>query len=88
VTGDIIIEGAFLKNPLLCAVLNQLRSEQSVQLSQDSTGTVLGAAYLTDWDNVNVHVELEKADTATLTDLEQYRSAWISYSSTASTTIT
>lgn len=46
-TGPIYIEGAFLKNPLLCQLVAQLRSEQPVYLSADDTGTVQGALLLT-----------------------------------------
>jgi sugar (pentulose or hexulose) kinase len=52
VQGDIFIEGAFLKNPILCSLLSQLRDEQKIFLSKDSTGTVQGAAYLTRWNNI------------------------------------
>lgn len=75
-SGDIIIEGAFLKNPLLCAVLNQLRAHQDVKLSSDSTGTVVGAAYLTDWDNVAVKIELEQAGITSIKKLIDYRDSW------------
>ncbi len=46
-TGPIYIEGAFLKNPLLCQLVAQLRSDQPVYLSTDDTGTVQGALLLT-----------------------------------------
>ncbi|WP_371193767.1 FGGY-family carbohydrate kinase [Glaciecola sp. SC05] len=75
--GKVIIEGAFLKNPLLCAVLNQLRAEQSVWLSRDATGTVLGAAYLTDWEKIKVDVELQPAEMSALRSLQAYRQQWL-----------
>jgi sugar (pentulose or hexulose) kinase len=74
--GKVYIEGAFLKNPLLCAVLNQLRSEQDVYLSMDSTGTVQGAGYLTSWGQVECHIEASPTDTVNLTGLVEYRDAW------------
>lgn len=74
--GNVIIEGAFLKNPLLCGVVNQLRPEQDVFLSRDATGTVLGAAYLTNWENVHAQIELNPAELCKLVNLEQYRSKW------------
>lgn len=44
--GDLIIEGAWLRNPGLCEVVAMLRSEQIIYLSSDETGTVSGAAKL------------------------------------------
>ncbi len=44
--GDIIVEGAYAKNPLLLQVLNVLRQGQDVFLSTDTTGTTMGTAML------------------------------------------
>mgnify|MGYP000536616483 CR=1 FL=1 len=74
--GNIFIEGAFLKNPILCAILNQLRPESDVLLSMDSTGTVQGAGYLSDWDNVECKIEYSAAETALLTNLNTYKNKW------------
>jgi hypothetical protein len=76
--GDVIIEGAFLKNPLLCAVVNQLRQDQDVCLSQDATGTVMGAAYLTNWEGEKAGVEMKKASQTNLKGLMQYKQQWMS----------
>lgn len=74
--GDVYIEGAFLKNPLLCAIVNQLRSTQNVYLSLDATGTVQGAAYLTNWDNAESHIETTMAQLTDLQQLSEYKHAW------------
>lgn len=75
--GDVIIEGAFLKNPLLCAIVNQLRVDQNVLLSQDSTGTVSGAAYLTKWESRGTcKVELQDVTVTNLRGLKQYQQEW------------
>lgn len=74
--GDIFIEGAFLKNPLLCAVLNQLRNDQSVYLSMDDTGTVQGAAYLTTWGEVECDINKSASETINLISLAFYRDMW------------
>ena len=76
-SGRIFIEGAFLKNPLLCGVLGQLRDRQDVYLSLDSTGTVLGAAYLTNWGGSREGIETSKVDVTTLVGLEKYKSRWL-----------
>ncbi|MEW6998551.1 FGGY-family carbohydrate kinase [Colwelliaceae bacterium BS250] len=77
--GKIFIEGAFLKNPLLCAVLNQLRAKQDVLLSKDSTGTVQGAGYLTTWDDVECSIDVGQANKSSLTALSNYKEQWLKY---------
>lgn len=76
-TGQIYIEGAFLKNPLLCAVVNQLRTSQEVCLSVDNTGTVLGAAYLTHWGSCTKEIELSRVSEVNLQGLEKYKTKWL-----------
>jgi len=44
--GDIIVEGAYSRNPLLLSCLSALRPDQNILVSADSTGTTLGAAML------------------------------------------
>ena len=75
-SGDIFIEGAFLKNPLLCAVLAQLRHGQEVWLSADETGTVQGCAYLTSWESAGHPVEVKVSQVTQLSGLEEYRDIW------------
>lgn len=77
--GNIYIEGAFLKNPLLCALLNQLRDNQSVFLSNDSTGTVQGAAYLVNWGNVDSSIDVCEANQTSLIGLVDYKNKWLEF---------
>ncbi|MBL4829762.1 MAG: hypothetical protein JKY55_07740 [Aliivibrio sp.] len=77
--GKIFIEGAFLKNPLLCAVINQLREKQEVFLSKDSTGTVQGTGYLTTWDDVECSIDVGQANETSLTALSHYKEQWLKY---------
>lgn len=82
-TGPIFIEGAFLKNPLLCQLVAQLRSEQTVYLSADDTGTVQGALLLTrvagqvvDGMSTSAHLALDVCVPVQFTGLKVYRSQW------------
>ena len=74
--GVIYIEGAFLKNPLLCALVNTLRTSQDVMLSDDSTGTVLGAAYLTQWEKAKPLLTVKPSAEVMIDDLKEYRQKW------------
>lgn len=82
--GDIFIEGAFLKNANLCALLAQLRGHQRVWLSSDDTGTVQGCAALVGWGEViggGVGGEIRRpavhaAGATRLKSLESYRRLW------------
>jgi sugar (pentulose or hexulose) kinase len=74
--GDVYIEGAFLKNPLLCSIVNSLRLNQEVMLSEDSTGTVLGAAYLTQWDTEKPILTVSPATVIQLEGLDEFKQKW------------
>lgn len=73
--GDLIVEGAWLRNPLLCGVLAQLREGQSVCLSSDETGTVSGAAQLA-FGRATFGPALARVEPTALTGLADYRERW------------
>lgn len=75
-TGDIYIEGAFLKNPLMCQLVAQLRPSQSVYLSTDDTGTVVGAAMLGQWEQAAGDIQCELCLPLGMNHLENYKTAW------------
>lgn len=77
VSGDIFIEGSFLKNTLLCSVLAQLRGSQKVFLSSDTTGTVAGCALLTRRGNhLQPDLSYETCTPVQLEGLETYKNRW------------
>jgi hypothetical protein len=73
--SDVLIAGSYLQNPLLCALIAQLRASQPVLLSSDTAGTVRGTAQLTNWWRP-VSVSLAHCKPATVTGLGDYRQAW------------
>lgn len=75
VTGDVIVAGSYLKNPLLCSLIAALRARQDVYLSSDSAGTLRGAAQLTDWERPAA-VSLTRAKTTRVAGLTRYRERW------------
>ena len=75
--GPVYIEGAFLKNPVLCQLVAQLRPHQSVMLSSDNTGTVMGAAALMHFNHRQQQVtDLVPCSPTTFSQLAQYKAQW------------
>lgn len=75
--GDIYIEGAFLKNPLMCGILQLLRKPQSVYMSLDDTGTVMGAFHLTHMDEEMNPIRVTEAPQLTIEGIEKYKLDWV-----------
>ena len=76
-SGPGYIEGAFLKNPVLCQLVAQLRPHQTVMLSSDNTGTVMGAAALMNFSNRQQQItDLVPCAPATFSQLTQYKAQW------------
>ena len=76
-SGPVYIEGAFLKNPVLCQLVAQLRPHQTVMLSSDNTGTVMGAAALMNFSNRQQQItDLVPCAPATFSQLTQYKAQW------------
>ncbi|QKX17605.1 FGGY-family carbohydrate kinase [Microbulbifer sp. YPW1] len=74
--GHIIIEGAFLKNPIICGLLAQLRAPQQIYLSEDDTGTVTGCAMLTLGSEADASSTLRTCTPTSLNGLFDYRDEW------------
>ncbi len=74
--GDLIVEGAWLRNILLCKLLAQLRTQQHTACSSDSTGTVSGAAQLAFGSACGAPPMLDPVNPTRLDGLENYRSYW------------
>jgi sugar (pentulose or hexulose) kinase len=74
--GDIIVSGAFLKNNTLCQILAQLRVNQTVKASSDDTGTVMGAASLTDWLSPSTTPSTQIVPPLTIKNLSDYKNTW------------
>ncbi len=73
--GDLIIEGSWLRNPLLCGVLAQLRPDQRVYMSTDETGTINGAAQLAFEQGIAMP-SLIQVGPSTIAGLGPYRDRW------------
>ncbi len=74
-SGELILEGAWLRNPLLCGLLAQLRPHQTILLSSDETGTVNGAAQVA-FGIESLEPSLAPVEPLALDGLEGYRSRW------------
>jgi sugar (pentulose or hexulose) kinase len=76
-SGAIYIEGAFLQNSLMCQLVAQLRHDQPVLLSTDNSGTVQGAALLSQWHQNKVEVEQSVCAPSEFTQLAEYKQLWL-----------
>jgi len=75
-SGNVIVSGAFLKNNVLCKLLAQLRDTQTVTATSDDTGTVMGAAQLTDWNKEYTEQPSHIVIPSTIDALDKYKIRW------------
>ena len=73
--GDVIMDGSFLKNPILCRLVAQFCGKKNLYISNDEAGTVKGAAQLTQWSQLPI-LELEKCEPYNVEGLDLYVSSW------------
>lgn len=76
---DIIVDGPFSQNPVLLAVLAQLRPTQKVKASALRDGTTAGAAAIAMIDEgrlPNIGLQLTDIAPAAIPGLERYHQAW------------
>ena len=76
---DIIVDGPFSQNPVLLAVLAQLRPHQKVKASALRDGTTAGAAAIAMIDGgklPNIGLRLTDVAPVSIRGLEDYHLAW------------
>jgi len=73
--GEVLIEGAFAANPLLCALLAELVA-RPVYLAGENDATALGAAMLCDWERDAAPARRERCEPCAVQGLEVYRARW------------
>jgi sugar (pentulose or hexulose) kinase len=76
---DIIVDGPFSQNPLLLAVLAELRQKQKVKASDLRDGTTAGAAALALFDGVRlpaIGLTLTEVRPANIPGLQDYQTEW------------
>lgn len=76
---DIIVDGPFSQNPVLLAVLAQLRPEQKVRASALRDGTTVGAAALAMIDDgtlPTIGIRMTDVTAAKVPGLRDYQSTW------------
>ncbi|MET0357721.1 MAG: FGGY family carbohydrate kinase, partial [Cellvibrio sp.] len=77
VESDIFIEGSFLKNPFMLAVLAQLRAPQTLYISESQFGTVQGCALLSQWNTgVQIKNSMRIGEASALKGLDEYKKRW------------
>lgn len=75
--NDIYIEGSFLKNPFMLAVLAQLRAPQTLYISESQFGTVQGCALLSQWNSTSrADNHMRIGEPAALKSLDAYKKSW------------
>ena len=74
--GDIIVEGSYAKNEVLCSLIAALKPNQNVYAAVDQAGTARGAALLANWPPKHDVTKTVKINPAKVDDLKVYFETW------------
>jgi len=76
--NEIVIDGAFAENQIFCRLLAGLRPDQTVRVSAERDGTVLGASLLWNWEQRRepAALELHLVKPLLLDGLQDYAARW------------
>lgn len=75
-TGDLLVDGSFAQNHLLCEIIAALRSGQNLYVAKDQAGTARGAALLATWGEPHDPPETHLVKPAALNGLAAYYEKW------------
>jgi sugar (pentulose or hexulose) kinase len=74
--GDLIVDGSFAQNHLLCEIIAALRPKQNLYVAKDQAGTARGAAMLATWNQPHAAPEASLVKPADLSGLKTYYENW------------
>jgi sugar (pentulose or hexulose) kinase len=74
--GDLIVDGSFAQNHLLCEIIAALRPKQNLYVAKDLAGTARGAAMLATWNQPHAAPEASLVNPAELSGLKTYYENW------------
>ncbi len=74
--GDLIVDGSFAQNHLLCEIIAALRPTQKLYVAKDQAGTARGAAMLATWHQPHAAPEASLVKPAELSGLKIYYENW------------
>jgi sugar (pentulose or hexulose) kinase len=74
--GDLIVDGSFAQNHLLCEIIAALRPNQNLFVAKDQAGTARGAAMLATWHQAHEPAEASLVKPANLAGLQKYYENW------------
>ena len=74
--GDLIVDGSFAQNHLLCEIIAALRPEQKLYVAKDQAGTARGAAMLATWHQPHAEPEASLVKPKEISGLKTYYENW------------
>jgi sugar (pentulose or hexulose) kinase len=74
--GDLVVDGSFAQNRLLCEIIAALRPKQNLYVAKDQAGTARGAAMLARWHQDHAAPEASLVKPAELDDIKDYYEKW------------
>jgi sugar (pentulose or hexulose) kinase len=74
--GDLIVDGSFAQNHLLCEIIAALRPNQNLYVAKDQAGTARGAAMLATWHQQHEAPEASLVHASDLVGLKTYYKDW------------
>jgi sugar (pentulose or hexulose) kinase len=74
--GDLIVDGSFAQNHLLCEIIAALRPTQNLYVAKDQAGTARGAAMLATWHQAHEAPEANLVQPSDMAGLKTYYENW------------
>jgi sugar (pentulose or hexulose) kinase len=74
--GDLIVDGSFAQNHLLCEIIAALHPNQNLYVAKDQAGTARGAAMLATWHQTHNAPDASLVQPSNISGLKAYYETW------------